>query len=1284
MKFKKSALALCVTSALFAGNVVANSNNKNDLRASFGYQQGETVKYTIHLSQAPALNKFVAGKHNYQSDAALVSTQQSSVINQLRALDNQIRISGTSKLLGNFISVESSVLSKTQLEKISGVSSVVMSQKTSQPMMSSGSTVNNTAQSSVASDEISMMTPLTGADNAGEGATVAIISTGIDFTSSFFGGSGDYGEDNDPETPPAAGSYLEALENGAIGPTIPAVEDDPTTPEDESADAIPGYDGFPTDVVIGGKDLNSENYGIDPNPIDQNHLGTHWGGWVYPTGVGTELASIVHQLAPGAKLYAYKVTNISPYTWDPSQFDIRSASQDVIISALEHALDPNQDGDTSDHVDVALLDAGAAAAFFDPHASGGAGGSGLIYHIIQRASALGLTIVTHAGAGAEYDIQGEMTDERIRSWISTEGGATAAITVGSAIQDENDSLSAAAWSPMGPVRGSKALKPEIMAIANDIPVSRISQADSESPMTDMRTDAVSAAAKIAAAAAVIKANNPSLGPVEIKALLANTANERNIMEYDREGSDIAELLLIGHGLTDVEAAISSPVMVWERSTNQPYVQFGFHEVAAQKRVTKYVTVRNLSDTAQTYDMSYMFNGEKAAHDALEINYPASVNVPANSSVQVAIEVNIDGTKLPEWPLQSTPDFTSETLKSTELNGYFTFSSEGNPEINVGWMLQARNETSIGKNPVATEWPIYKGWNSDLGMTEWGAMAWAEEFYPEDEWGNKVYRGLTASFVNESETPTTFEAYPVLKYNRAEPLGKETVSGHKIRAVGGAIYPEAMCEVTGHKLSIAVNFFQPADLALANYMDKMGPPLFFYDLFHDYIVEESGADEAFGGVNIWDEADVINQPFVQLNNQGQPATYYIDYNMEYDWTQPYARYKESKLPTRFSNDGTNVVSEICVEELFHHELDSLEDFDQNLGFHLETDRDAVIDKGEPIIQFNPINAGYFAEEEVCQDGWFGYVCEVVTVDKSVRVGFTPKAEQEVLESAEFSHVYTAQPGEELTIAAIQRDSFTGHVGEFMVMSTSDNFFQYSPANVIDDDGVAVADVRPGQMFSVDEGTEVGTVVGEIQLDTAGFFSIGTSEWSTQGFHIMNTLPGTPFAINQETLELYVANPDALDYENQTEFELVVQGREGNTMGTPQSVMVYINNMNDVAPEVMTDVVASIPAVDLLISGDAASAFSIDFAGVFVESEGQALTYSVSAPGLSGVSINGTTITGSVSEAGSYVVTVTASDGIHEVSANFNVSAEVEDTGGSSGSMGGLLAVLAGFAAFRRRK
>ena len=829
---------------------------------------------------------------------------------------------------------------------------------------------------------------------------------------------------------------------------------------------------------------------------------------------------------------------------------------------------------------------------------------------------------------------------------------------------------------MGPVRGRKAVKPESGSFADNQTVAKISSPVADESTLGLRTDALSAAARIAAAAAVVKSNNPALGPVEIKALLANTASHEGIL--DKAAGAEAELILVGHGVENVDAAINSPVVIWDKSSYQPYVQFGAHEVAAEKSVIKNITIRNLSDSAQTYQISFNMTGEKSSYEALMINMPESVSVPANQSVDIAVEITIDGTKLPEWPLQSAEDFTDENLKTTELNGYLTFTADEKPEINLGWMLKARNETTIEKQVVSESYPIIGSWpepNIDLD--------WARAHYGDNEWGGTQYSARTSTFINESLTPTTFEAYPLIINNRYVEVENANSGGHLIRGAGGGIYDDARCEVSGKKMTVAVSLSTPADVSLSNYMDKIGAPIFFYELLREADVVANGWDESFTDTGYWDDSERFAQPFVQINDDGQPATFYVDYSIAYDYTNPEGRYKASVLPTRFSGDGTNIISEVCLEELYHHDIDSVEDFDQNFGFFIETDRDASSESGEGLPQFNPMKGGFFSSGMQCFDGMFGPVCGEVTFDYTTQVGFAEINDDNPVESTDFSHIYTAQPNEEVRIAAAMFDDGLNRViPEFMVLSTSDNYYETGVVGSIDDDGVSLADVRAGQSFSVDEGAENGTVIGTLKLDTAGFFADGDDNYFEHTLNIVDVLPGTPFAINQETHELYVINSAALDYENISQFQFKVNVNYGNDAGMPQVVTVNLNNVNDQAPEVMPDALAAIPATNVVLEEDSMD-FSIDFAGVFVETEGEALTYSVTGSGFSALSVTGTTIQGSVTAAGNYQVTVTASDGINEVSADIPVTVTEAEKDSSSGSIG-MFAFLASLLMFRRRK
>lgn len=1375
MNYKKSTVALCVGTAILAGSAFAQATT-SDVKASFASSAYKETHYAVQLNSNPALFDSVSSRTDYSEELSIVTTQQDDLFRQILAIDPTAEIISSRRLLSNSITLRLDPKVLDEVKSLANVRSILASEVNSRVMstQNKASLQNNvTADDGEAVVEVEYLSPYSGSDTAGEGVSVAIVSTGIDYTLSMFGGSGVYGDDDDPETPPVAGSYLDALEHGAVGPTIPAVEDDPATPDvDESADAIPGYDLFPTSVVVGGRDFVAENYGVDGNPIDQNHEYEHFNGAIFPTGMGTQLASIVHQLAPGAELHAYKVYDVSE---SYGEIRARWPSRDNVNAAIEHALDPNQDGDTSDHLDIMLLDAGGAAAFYNQYEQSGSGAI-LIQDMIQKASALGMTIVTHAGYGGGQTGLGEETDTIFRNWVSWEGSAPAAITVGSAEMMEDGTVVPAKWSPKGPIRGSLDLKPEVMSYAVDMPVSLISNADETAPKIGTRSEADVGSARIAAAVAVIKSKNPELGPVELKALLANTA-DHNIKEMDYATGEVigqAELIHIGHGIENVENAISSPVAVWNAENNQPYVQFGFHEVGQQKTIVKKVTVRNFSETAQTYNVNYMAHGDKAAQAAVMINHPSTVSVPANRSVTIAVEMTIDGNLLPEWPLTSSEEYVEENYKATELNGYLQLTSDGNPDLNVGWMVQARPETQISKSGFASEYPYSLGWNSELGRSEWVGLDWARDLYPHGDNDIPQYFSIVSSFVNESSTPTTFAAYPIVESFDNPPKDKANTFGHKIKAVGALVLDDAQCSVTGKKISVAVNLWEPAHDAMANWSDKIGTPLFFYEMFSEDVIEETGADESFAGINQYSvmggESVLIGQPFVDIDENGRPATFYIDYNMEYVYQGP-SRIKKSKLPVKIAPNGKNVVSEICLEELAHDEISDAPDddsiplmipvldengleiaeraqcngfeldwlidngyfeaygaaycststgqwdaegyaldadgnrivemeanlergvpgqnelinwFDQNLGFHFETDRDATTVKYEPIVQFNPTKGGYFVPDvEICEQTWIGFQCEISNIDETANVGLALVAEGEDVSSADFGNMVTAQPGEEVTIAAVRYSQPGSLTDEIMVISTDDNFSQLSPISYVDLDGSATASVREEQQFSVMENVEAGTVVGEIKLDTAGFFSIsGSSEYSEFTLSIMNALPGSPFAINQETYELYVVNPDALDYENNQEFEVLVQAMHGRTSSKSAAVKVYVTDANDVAPVVNEAEVAKQSQQSVVIDGTEGS-FSIDVAGMFTDSEGQGLTYSVMADGISDISVDGTVVSGNITEPGDYVVTVTASDGVNETSADFSISAEKESSS-SSGSFGGMLLGLAGLLMFRRRK
>ncbi len=175
----------------------------------------------------------------------------------------------------------------------------------------------------------------------GEGVTIAVIDTGIDYYHANYGGAGN----------PA--DYA---------------ADDPNIIE-------PGT--FPTAKVTFGWDFvgtayNGSNTPIpDPDPLDEGFHGSHVSGTAAGIGVAPDLGPGV---AKGASLWALKVFGAT-------------GSTNVVSDAIELALDPNDDGSVDDHADVINMSLGS---LFGSPASGSAIAS-------QNASDLGIIVVTSAG-----------------------------------------------------------------------------------------------------------------------------------------------------------------------------------------------------------------------------------------------------------------------------------------------------------------------------------------------------------------------------------------------------------------------------------------------------------------------------------------------------------------------------------------------------------------------------------------------------------------------------------------------------------------------------------------------------------------------------------------------------------------------------------------------------------------------------------------------------------------------------------------------------------------------
>jgi subtilisin family serine protease len=233
--------------------------------------------------------------------------------------------------------------------------------------------------------------------NSGNGVRIAIIDTGTDYLHANFGGPG------------TAAAYT-ANNRNIIEPGT-----------------------FPTAKVVGGMDFAGDAYTganvpvPDPDPLDCNGHGSHVAGTATGFGVnadGTTFLgpwdgsvpfssfSIGPGVAPRAQLYSLKIFGCT-------------GSTGLTTQAINWAVDPNGDGDPSDHVDVINMSLGAN--FGSPNDASAAASSNAVL--------AGVIVVTSAGNGGDthYIVGSPATSARAISVsnILDFGNQNAVLTVNS-------------------------------------------------------------------------------------------------------------------------------------------------------------------------------------------------------------------------------------------------------------------------------------------------------------------------------------------------------------------------------------------------------------------------------------------------------------------------------------------------------------------------------------------------------------------------------------------------------------------------------------------------------------------------------------------------------------------------------------------------------------------------------------------------------------------------------------------------------------------------------------
>jgi len=395
----------------------------------------------------------------------------------------------------------------------------------------------------------------------GEGITIAVIDTGVDYLHTDFGGSGAGYATNDPTLIGDVAGFpgLKIVDGyDFAGNAYNA------NPQDNRFQPLPTPDADPMDCYAHGTHVAgiAAGYGVHKN-------GNTYHG-PYDSTLAAQTLKILPGVAPAAQIYALKVFGCT-------------GGSEIVDQAIEWAVDPNGDGDFADHVDVINLSLGSPyGSFDDPTAIAGA-----------NAVAAGVIVVASAG---------NSSDVHYVTGSPAVADAVISVAAGQSIPGEAGVSfeGVASFSARGPRRQDSALKPDLLA-----PGVQIVSASQGSGSGALALSGTSMAAPhVAGSMALLRQLYPTWRVEELKALVMNTA-QPSIRTGEALTATQHSPVRVGAGRLDLANAVQTNVIAYNATNpDQTSISFGAPEVLVNATALEEVRIANKSDGVVTYTVAY--------------------------------------------------------------------------------------------------------------------------------------------------------------------------------------------------------------------------------------------------------------------------------------------------------------------------------------------------------------------------------------------------------------------------------------------------------------------------------------------------------------------------------------------------------------------------------------------------------------------------------------------------------------------------------------------------------
>ncbi len=327
-------LAIPFTTAAAPGTAQGDPDRQpaSKIDPALRHQRTGPTKIVIELADAPATQAFVAAQAHSTAPQAIAAAQR-----QIARIDR-----AQQALLAPLAQANAKVIYRIQ-RVYNGIAVIVDAGKLAEIARMPGVkalhpliTKHLDNSSSVPLIGAPQLWDSAGLNVSGTNIKIGIIDTGIDYIHTDFGGTGLKVDYNRNDTT--------AITETGLFPTLKVVGGYDFVGDDYNANAtassIPQPDPDPMDCNDHGTHVAGTTAGFGVNADGSTYSGTYGPGTLFNT------LRIGPGVAPSAKLYALRIFGCD-------------GSSDVVDQAIDWAVDPNKDGNFSDHLDVINMSLGS-------------------------------------------------------------------------------------------------------------------------------------------------------------------------------------------------------------------------------------------------------------------------------------------------------------------------------------------------------------------------------------------------------------------------------------------------------------------------------------------------------------------------------------------------------------------------------------------------------------------------------------------------------------------------------------------------------------------------------------------------------------------------------------------------------------------------------------------------------------------------------------------------------------------------------------------------------------